>query len=71
MSPRLTLNALPAFAIRAKTSKGAKCSFFVPGSRTGSESPVQAKRTGLVELVLGAVRNVPRSLLAPLREKRK
>src|SRR3954454_16497179 len=51
--------------MRANTLNGPKWSFFVLGSRTGSASPVHAKRTGLVEPAFGAVRNVPRSLLAP------
>src|SRR5215204_1166376 len=52
--------------MRLKTANGPKCSCFVPGFRTGSASPVHAKRTGLVELAFGAVLNDPRSLRAPL-----
>src|SRR3954471_6063317 len=36
---------------------------------TGSESAVHAKRNAFFRLALGAVRNAPRSLLAPLRPR--
>ena len=65
------MKSLPSRRMRVKTANGALRSWFVPGRLTGSESPVQAKLTGFVDLARGAVRKLPRSLRAPGRRKRK